>query len=269
MRLLLHLLDKLVAFCLQYVLRYRLKIIRANLSDSFNYPTPQALDDDVKAFYSYLARNMRHIFSKPTSKTLAGHFQLFSNTLLDQYLAEGKSVIMDMGHVGNWEWTGSYLGMKYPGQVCAIYKKIKTSWFNQLMYNRRSTHVDHLIEIKKIGDLLRLIKIKPVLILMISDQNPGSDQGLIWVPFLNRNTAFVNGPENLAKRYQLPVVYINTTPDQPGGYQLICQSLYNGTDVVEPGEITRRYANALEQNIHECRPYWLWSHKRWKRTISS
>jgi len=72
------------------------------------------------------------------------------------------------------EWTGSYLGLRYPDQVCALYKKIKSPWLNALMHKRRMSHVNYLIETKQMGELLRLIKTKPVLILMIADQNPGS-----------------------------------------------------------------------------------------------
>jgi lauroyl/myristoyl acyltransferase len=42
---------------------------------------------------------------------------------------------------------------------------------------------------------------------MIADQNPGSDQGIVWAPFLGRDTAFINGPEKLATKYKLPVVF--------------------------------------------------------------
>jgi KDO2-lipid IV(A) lauroyltransferase len=113
--------------------------------------------------------------------------------------------------------------------------------------------------------LLRLMKKKPILILMIADQNPGSAQGSIWTPFLGRNTAFVNGPESLALRYQLPVVYAYTAPDSDGGYTIECRELYNGQEAVQPGEITGRFASNLEDNIQDFRSQWLWSHKRWKR----
>jgi KDO2-lipid IV(A) lauroyltransferase len=266
MPLSLRILDGIVAFFLRYVLKYRLEVIRKNLRDSFHYGSFQETEQDVKAFYLYLAKIIRQILASPSRHLLERRLDLVPSPELDHWLEEGKSVIVTFGHVGNWEWTGSYLGMEYPDQVCALYKKIKSPWLNRLMYKRRQSHVNYLIEIKQMGELLRLIKNKPVLVLMISDQNPGSDQGIIWTSFLRRNTAFVNGPENLALRYKLPVVYIHSSPKTDGGYTLTCETLYNGTEDVIPGEITGRYASCLENNINAYRSNWLWSHKRWKRT---
>lgn len=257
--------DFIVAFILRYVLKYRLKVIRANLEGSFNYKEPKDRERDVWENYLYLAKVLRQIIVTPRKRLLERRMHLVPNPSLDQWLREGKSVIVTFGHTSNWEWTGSYLGVKYPDQVCALYKKIKSQRVNDLMYNRRLSHVNYLIETKQMGELLRLMKKKPVLIMMIADQNPGSVQSSIWTSFLGRNTAFVNGPESLALRYALPVIYVYTAPRNDGGYAIECKEIYNGRDAVEDGEITRRFANNLENNIQDYRSHWLWSHKRWKR----
>ena len=235
MRFIAKITDFIVALLLRYVLKYRLKVIRANLEGSFTYASPKLREHDIWQNYLYLAKVLR------------------------------QSVIVTFGHTGNWEWTGSYLGIKYPDQVCALYKKIKSPRVNDLMYRRRLSHVNYLIETKQMSELLRLMKKKPTLILMIADQNPGSVQSSIWTSFLGRNTAFVNGPESLALRYALPVVYAYTAPRSDGGYTIECKEIYNGQEVVQPGVITGRFAGSLEENIRDFRAHWLWSHKRWKR----
>ncbi len=185
---------------------------------------------------------------------------------VEKWLFEGKSIVVTMGHIGNWEWSGLYLGMQYPGQVCALYKQIKSKPINNWMLKRRRSTVDFLIEISKMSDLLRLIRQKPVLILMIADQNPGNDRGIIWTQFLGKETAFVNGPETLAKKYNLPTVYLRTMPGSNEGYDLDFETIYNGAEILPPGEITSRYALSLEKNILQYKHGWLWSHRRWKRS---
>jgi KDO2-lipid IV(A) lauroyltransferase len=266
MRLLTRMIDAFVALLLYRVLKYRLKVIRDNLNKSFIYASQNELNQDIKANYRFLAKILRQTLVRPGKRLLHRRMHLSAFPSINHWLKEGKSIIVTFGHIGNWEWTGSYLGVQYPDQVCALYKKIKSSGINSLMHRRRMTHVNYLIEIKQMGELLRLLKKKPLLVLMISDQNPGSAQGIIWASFLGRKTAFVNGPETLALRYKLPVVYINSIPRHDGGYDLTCEELYNGTDVVEPGEIMQRYATSMEKNILSNRSHWLWSHKRWKRT---
>jgi Kdo2-lipid IVA lauroyltransferase/acyltransferase len=265
MRFIAQITDFIVALLLRYVMKYRLKVIRTNLEGSFDYPDPKALEHDVWQNYLYLAKVLRQIIVVPSKHLLERRMHMIPNPSLDQWLKEGKSVIVTFGHTGNWEWTGSYMGVKYPDQVCALYKRIKSRRVNDLMYNRRLSHVNYLIETKHMGELLRLMKKKPTLILMIADQNPGSAQGSIWTSFLGRNTAFVNGPESLALRYALPVVYAYTAPSSGGGYTIECREIYNGRDAVEAGEITGRFADSLEKNIQDYRSHWLWSHKRWKR----
>ncbi len=266
MRFLTGLADALIAFILHYVVRYRLRVIHENLQKAFPDVTGKALQKDIHANYLYLAKMLRQIVVKPTRQLLAKRMRMSPFPLFDQWLAEGRSVIVTFGHTGNWEWTGSYLGMLYPDQVCALYKKIKSPWLNKLMQKRRHSHVNHLIETKQMGDLLRLMKKKPVLILMIADQNPGSAQGIIWAPFLGRNTAFVNGPETLAIKYGLPVVYVSTLSGNGSTYSLACEQLHDGREPVGPGTIMKRFAHALEKNILAEKSHWLWSHKRWKRS---
>ena len=257
--------DLIVAFILRYVMKYRLKVISANLAGCFVYSDRKGLQNDVWQNYLYLAKILRQIIVVPGKRLLERRMHLIPNPSLDHWLNEGKSVIVTFGHTGNWEWTGSYLGVKYPDQVCALYKKIKSKKVNELMYNRRLSHVNYLIETKQMGELLRLMKKKPILILMIADQNPGSIQSSIFTSFLGRNTAFVNGPESLALRYALPVVYAYSAPRNDGSYAIECREIYNGQDHVEAGEITSRFASHLEKNILDYRSHWLWSHKRWKR----
>jgi KDO2-lipid IV(A) lauroyltransferase len=223
------------------------------------------LNAAISSYYRFLAKVFRQIMVPPSDRLLNKRMRWIPHPALDQWLAEGKSILITFGHIGNWEWAGSYLGMQYPDQVCALYKKIKTASIDRLMFNRRLTHVNYLIEIGQIGELLKLMKKKPVMVLMLSDQNPGSDQGLLWSTFLGRETAFVNGPESLGKRYHLPVVYLHIDSDPYGGYELHCSTLFDGKEQVSEGEITQRFATALEQNIRSNPVEWLWSHKRWKR----
>lgn len=257
--------DTFIALVLRYILRYRLKVIRKNLTATFSYTSRKELQRDVMDNYVYLAKMLRQAMVFPTRRLLSRRMFLNPTPLFDHYLGAGKSIILAFGHTGNWEWTGSYVGMQYPDQVCALYKKIKSPRINRLMYNRRRSHVNYLIETKQTADLIRLIKAKPVIILMIADQNPGSLTGAIWADFLGRKTAFVNGPESLALRYGLPVLYAESLPNQDGGYTVTCSELYDGQESVASGEIMQRFAKSLEKNILACRSHWLWSHKRWKR----
>lgn len=267
MTLFVRLMDGVLFIFLREVARYRLNVIRENLISTFDYSSVGELQADIDANYRFLTKMIRQVICRPSRKKLQVKMKLSSNPAVDQWLGSGRSVIVTMGHTGNWEWAGLYLGMAYPGQVCALYKEIKSKPVNRLMLKRRSLTVDHLVEVRRIGDLIRLMKKQPLLILMIADQNPGNDQGIVWVDFLKKKTAFVNGPEALGKRFGLPVVYLHTLAQADESYQLSFDIITQGDTTLAPGEITQRYATALEKNILMQRAEWLWSHKRWKRKM--
>jgi Kdo2-lipid IVA lauroyltransferase/acyltransferase len=258
--------EKVLVFILRDVASYRFNVIRNNLKSTFEYKNDRQLRSDIQGNYRFLARVLRQEIGSATRKILGKKLYLKPFDQFDLWLSEGKSVIVTMGHVGNWEWTGLYLGMRYPGKVCALYKRIKSRWLNDFMIKRRTSMDGHLVESGKIGDLIKLMNKQPVLILMIADQNPGNDRGIIWVDFLGRKTAFVSGPETLAVKYNLPVVYLNNYSQDDGSYLLEAKLIYDGETSLPNGEITRRYAKALEDNIRQQPTEWLWSHKRWKRS---
>ena len=258
-------LDHLLVVLLRDVVRYRINVIRANLKASFAYASDKELKRDINGYYRFLAKIIRQIIARPTKKLLTKRIQLKPYPQINQWLSVGRSVIIVSGHVGNWEWSGMFLGLQYPGKLCVLYKKIKSNMINQWMVKRRLPTLAHLIETSNTSELLRRISEKPLLVMMIADQNPGSDKGIVWAPFLGRETAFINGPEKIADKYKLPVVYLHSFSTPEGGYQYEFELISNGNEINSPGDITKRYASLLEKNIKQQRTEWLWSHKRWKR----
>jgi KDO2-lipid IV(A) lauroyltransferase len=258
-------LEQFLSFLLHRILRYRLSVVKDNLTRAFHYADKKILQRDVTSYYRYLGKIARQILLTPTRKRLEKNVSMQPFPRIHEWLTNQQSVIVVMGHNGNWEWAGAFIMMSYYENACALYKKIKAKRINTLLYRRRNRSAKFLVESGQMGELLRLMKKQPVVILMIADQNPGTDQGIIWTSFMGRETAFANGPESLGLRYNLPVVYAHIEPVPEGKYQVRFIPLYDGAEPVSPGDITTRFANALEANIRQHRHEWLWSHRRWKR----
>lgn len=254
-----------LGWLLRRVLRYRLPIVRTNLSRAFPDLTTAARNVLLKGFYVHLARVILETLSDASKAKLDHRIDYASSPEVAAWLAAGRSVIATMGHMGNWEWTGAFLGNIHPDHFCALYRKIKNTRLNRIQFNRRSRHARYLLEARQTGDMLRLLKSQTVILLLIADQNPGNDQGLAWVPFFGRPTAFTTGPEQIALRFRLPVVYLHTIPLPNGRYSFRWEVLWDGASPVSRGDITREYAARLEANIREAPEAWLWSHRRWKR----
>ena len=61
------------------------------------------------------------------------------------------------------------------------------------------------------------------------------------------------------------VLYTRVRRLARGRYELSFEPLHERGETLPPGEVTTRYARALEAEIRADPAGWWWSHKRWKR----
>jgi Kdo2-lipid IVA lauroyltransferase/acyltransferase len=82
--------------------------------------------------------------------------------------------------------------------------------------------------------------------------------------FLGQRTAFLRGPERLARSLAVPVVYVEMKRLERGRYALTLEWLCEDPAATADGEITERFARRLEQQIRKAPDDWLWLHRRWR-----
>ena len=101
-------------------------------------------------------------------------------------------------------------------------------------------------------------------ICMIADQEPTKSEHKQWLRFLNRDTAFFVGTEEIARATRYPVFFAQMRRLARGRYRMEFASLAAAGEASAPGELTERYARAVEAQIRASPPDWPWSHKRWR-----
>jgi KDO2-lipid IV(A) lauroyltransferase len=179
-------------------------------------------------------------------------------------LAQGKSVLCVAAHQCNWEWMllGFSLELGFP--VDAAYKPLVDPWAEREMKTVRSRFGCRLIPAKEL--LPDIIKRRAVTraIAMVADQEPTTSEHKHWTRFLNRDTAFYMGPEEIARVTRLPVLFIAMRRVSRGYYEMAFEPLSQLDEKLAPGELSERYARRVEQQIREAPADWPWSHKRWK-----
>ena len=179
-----------------------------------------------------------------------------------------KMCFIYLGHYCNWEYVASlsyWLEDMHCGQ---IYHPIYNKSFNQLFLRLRGQFGGESIAMKE--TLRRLIQLrkgdKPVVVGFIADQSPKWESMHHWTWFLNHDTSFFIGTERIGKQLDAAIYYLELKRVKRGYYhgELKCLSLH--PNEIPDYELTDRYAACLEEQIREEPAYWLWSHKRWKRT---
>jgi KDO2-lipid IV(A) lauroyltransferase len=82
--------------------------------------------------------------------------------------------------------------------------------------------------------------------------------------FLNRETAFFMGGDVIASSLDYPVFFAAIRRTGRGRYEASFELMRDKNEVLDPGELTERFARRVERQIHESPADWPWSHKRWR-----
>lgn len=261
-----YVLGSILYITLRYVIRYRRRTIMTNLRNSF----PERDERELRRICALNYRNLAEQIVNIVSQSGASDEQLcrrirFNNA--DEVLREvgDRNAIFMTAHLGSWESGSTMSLISRDHTFVAVYHKIENPVFDELMRRiRQHTNV-------KLVTMKRLIRYfidhrhtRPVIMGLISDQNPTYRLNFHWYRFLNQWTVFYNGAEMLARKYDLPVYYFSPHRIKAGVYEGELIKIYDGEEQVDRFVITERYIRLLEKDIIAAPEMWLWSHRRWK-----
>jgi KDO2-lipid IV(A) lauroyltransferase len=199
------------------------------------------------------------------SEEEANRRMTFTNTNVFDLLAKkGKSVIMVGGHYGNWELFAITIDKQMPHQSIALYKPLKSKFWDNIMKASRSRFGLQLHGIKEVKSIFKDHNNRLTLTIFGSDQSPRNPEGAYWTRFLNQDTGIQYGAEKYATTYNYAVVFGAITKKKRGYYNTDISLLFEESDALEYGAIMEAYSRKLEDQITADPPYYLWTHRRWK-----
>jgi KDO2-lipid IV(A) lauroyltransferase len=248
------------------VFPHRGELVHHHLKLAFPERDETGLREIMRHYYAGFADMFVEIVksAKMPAEEIRRRIRIVNLELPRELLAQGKSVLCVAAHQCNWEWMllGFSLELGYP--VDAAYKPLVDSWADREMKKVRSRFGCRLIPAKEL--LPDMIKRRAITraIAMVADQEPTTSEHKHWTRFLNRDTAFYMGPEEIARVTKLPVFFIAMRRVSRGIYEMAFELLAMPEEKLPPGELTERYARRVEKQIHDAPPDWPWSHKRWK-----
>ena len=261
-------LAELVYFFLYRVARYRVKVTRENLYNSFPNKNKRELRKVERQYY----RHLSEVFIDTVDLTGISKKQLakrmhFLNEEEHRCETDGMDWIAATAHYGSWEYFMAYaLGDPAGRELTGVYRPLHTQAVDMLYRKLRSRMgmvpvsvnvlLRHIIRNRRDGIKMTLG--------LISDQSPYWFDIERWFNFLNQPTGFFHGMEDIAVRFGMPVYFVHISKIRRAHYELWFEKIYDGKEKTEPYEITGRYVNRLEKMIEERPELWMWSHRRWK-----
>ncbi len=261
----LYLLSDLICFIVYRVIGYRTKIVGTNLRNAFPEKSEQELLEIQREFYRYfcdlLLETLKTLTIQP--KTLLKRVTFENEEVYERFLQEKQSVIIVMGHLGNWELTGARFSQTHLHQLYVIFHPLSNKYFNNLVYHMRTRLGNKLYAMRETFRGMVKNRNAVTATAFIADQTPSSKDAY-WTTFLNQETPVFKGTAKIAKKMKYPIIYVSVQRLKRGYYRISNELLVEYPTQLSEDEITELHTRRLEADIVKTPAYWLWTHRRWK-----
>ena len=265
---LLYRLSDFMYILMYYVFGYRKKVIVDNIYKSFPEKTEREKKHIVKKFYKHFCDLIVESLKNFTisEKQIKKRVQFENVELLDNLYDKGKSIIIIGGHYGNWEMLAVAIGGATKHMQYGIYKPLSNKFFDIKMKKSRGKLGTKLVSMKETKKCFQTEYEKPTSIIFGSDQWPSNPKRAYWTKFLGRDTPFLFGAEKYANDFDRPTVFCDIRKIKRGHFNVEFKMIEEFPKILEYGELMDKFIHELEETIYNEPAFWLWSHKRWKKT---
>jgi len=248
------------------VVRVEQRPLRANLTASFPTLTEPQLQHLMRDYY----RNFSQVLVEVVRSVSLSPEELRRRVILEGFepvraaLASGTPVLLVAAHQCNWEWMLLALSLGLGCPLEAAYKPLVDGWAQREMLKARSRFGARLVPAQELlAHILRGGR-TPRAIAMVADQEPRTSERRHWTRFMNRDTAFFMGAEEITRVTKFPAFFVGLRRTSRGHYAVAVTPLSEPGEKPATGALTERYARLVEAQIQASPADWPWSHKRWK-----
>ncbi|WP_291129335.1 lysophospholipid acyltransferase family protein [Flavobacterium sp. UBA7682] len=264
---LLYIVSDAVYVLVYYVIRYRRKIVRQNITLALPHLSKKEQLAVEKESYRHLCDMFLEMIKTMTisEKEMDKRFTFTNLELYQELEKEQKSIALMCAHYASYEWVVS-MNKHISFEGYAIYKKVANKHFDKLVKDIRSKFKATLITTREtIPTVEKNYKTKHLGIYgFASDQSPQLSKTHHWGTFMGIETPIHTGAEMLAKRYDMNVIFLRTKKIKRGYYQATFELMFDNPKEVPNYQISDEFLRRVEKQIYEAPEYYLWTHKRWK-----
>lgn len=260
--------SRFLAFLLYRLIRYRKKVVFSNLRNAF----PEKQDKEIKKIAREFYRNFADLILEVlkirsiSKRSLLKRVSFRNFELIEELHSQKKSIIVTIGHCGNWEWMSMLLEMMSGYKVFAVVKPLNDAFYDDYLTRLRTrfNKKGGLIPFKSTFREMVRRKNELTMTIIAGDQTPTKDEINYWTTFLNQDTPVFLGIEKIARSLDFPVLFFDIQRKKRGYYEIDISMVSAFPIQTSEYEITEKHVKMLEQKIRRNPDNWLWSHRRWK-----
>lgn len=259
--------SDLLFLLVYFVVRYRRKVVRENLSRSFPDRSKQERRLIERRFYRFFCDYAVETIKLLTisEAEMRRRMKVFGCEEMDAELDRQPFCFLMLGHYGNWEWL-STIALWSKHNCGQLYTPLHNATFDRVFYDMRSRFGTE--NISKYNALRRILSLRsegiPSHIGFITDQSPRPNSIHDWMTFLHQDTPIFTGAERIGKKVGAAAYFIRVTRPHRGYYECHLERLTSDMREFADYELTELCMRRLEAEINEVPHLWLWTHRRWK-----
>ena len=264
----LYVISDMLYLLFYYVIAYRKKVVRGNLSLCFPEKSKEELLVIEKKSYQHFVDQFMELIKSfsITDKELSNRLSLTNPEILDSYFSNNKSVVFVSGHYANWEWVPFIVETKLKYHLSVAYKKLPNTYFDNLIRRTRKKFGVSVVPSKEIyPEILKNLENDKIGAYgFIADQSPNWKKIKYWGNFMDIDIPVIVGPEVIARKLDLPVFYFKTVRLKRGVYQCSFVLLEENPKSAPLYQLTDKFIGELENQIKTAPEFYFWTHKRFK-----
>lgn len=273
-RAVLYAISDFLSLFLYRVVRYRYGVIFSNIQRSFPEKSLKEQKRIVRNYYRYLVDLALEtmMFSRFTEKEMQKYARITNPEVVEAIYAEGHHLtFVLMGHTGNWEWFSGSSVFFRDIDIYELYKPMKGAVEEVMLKNREHLGTRCLDKNRAPVSIISLNRNREhrSSVVFLADQTPSLPNAHLFAPFLGQTSAMFTGAERLARKLNIPMIFLDVRRKKRGVYEATFSVISKTPQDLPWGEATRRYMLGVQRRIEHQPEIWLWSHKRWKHTPES
>ena len=254
-------------YILYYVIGYRKKVVRNNLKLVFPKKTKKDLQLIEKKYYRNLSDVFLESFKSMNIKEedIKKRFHFTNPEVLEQVYDSGRNLIVMGSHYCTWEWC-FIMDRVTRFKINAVYKKIANPYLNKWAKKIRSKYDCELITTndtyRKIAKQSKEKKLH--LYGFASDQSPSKKKAFYYNEFLNVTVPIHIGAEIIAKKYDMPMLFMDVIKVKRGFYEATFKEITYNPKNFENFKLTDIFIKMVEEQIRRKPEFYTWTHRRFK-----
>ncbi|MCT7903938.1 lipid A biosynthesis lauroyl acyltransferase [Candidatus Ornithobacterium hominis] len=253
-------------FFQNHLIHYRRKVILKNLQNAF----PEKSNTELQLLYQEFNRHLCDyiieslIFSRLSWDYLNKRTRFSNFKILDKYYQK-QNILFLAGHIFNWEYATLFAHHLKMRNKFAVYKASKNIVIDEFIKKSRSRFgITALTMSQSVKKFIESENDGNSAFLMVADQTPARPKIRYDLKFLHQDTPVYNGFDQLIRKFNYAVIYVDIQKIKRGEYHFTLKELKPKNGTWQANESVDAFFKALENNIKNDPANWLWSHRRWK-----